>query len=439
MQGELASEIAGRLRVILNPEERDSVKKRPTDNADAWVLYLRGRDIQLRPETALENYRDAISVYREAIALDSNFVLALAQLSLTQIQLYQFFEQGNAALLADARKNAEAALRLDVGSAEAHLARARCGQLAGDYHLTKTELSTAVELRPDDGAILLSVATTQQQLGWEKEAADNYRRAIELGPRDPRIYLNQGYLLYQIGQETEARWALDHALFLQPRSVYIRLVRAVAEISWTGQTARARAILKKLPAGQDPDGRVTSAFCTLAILERNFPEALRLLREYPGETLPTVDTGGLGQQDRKTEGEGTIRLFSGDRVGAYEYLDAVRWQYEVGVRDNPGSAIHHAALALLYAWMGWKDPAIAEATRALELDPSAGGAVKRGVTLGLAKAYAWANEPNLALKQLEQFFSYRRSDYTVNNFHLDPVWDPLRSDPRFEELLAKQK
>ena len=439
LQGELASEIAGQLHVILSPDEKKRVQAKPTNDPDAWVFYLRGRDVHLRPETSRANFLSAESFYRQAIALDPDFVLALAQLSLMQAQRYQFFDRENETLIDEARENAEEALRLDPYSAEGHLARARCAQMRRDHRLTRSDLSAAVRLRPDDGSIRLAAAVIQQQLGWEEEASANYRRAVELGPRAAKIFLNHGYLLYQIGQEAEARWAMDQALLLEPDSVYFRLVRAFAEISWTGETARARAILTRLPAGQDPDGRVTSAHCTLAIFERNFPEALRLLRDYSGETLPSVDTGGLGQQDRKIEGEGTIRLYAGDRARAYECFDSVRWHYEVGVRENQESAIHRAALAVLYAWMGWKEPALAEAARALELEPSAGGAVKRGVTLGLAKAYTWAGEPDLALRQLEQFFRLRRSDYTVHNFRLDPIWDPLRNDPRFEELLAKQK
>ncbi|HEX8489753.1 MAG TPA: adenylate/guanylate cyclase domain-containing protein, partial [Chthoniobacterales bacterium] len=113
LQGELASEIAGALRATLTAEEKTRVETKPTDNPDAYVAYLRGRQVQLRPETSRENFLSAESFYKEAIALDPKFVLARARLSLVQALLYEYFEAANASRLAEARANAEEALRLD--------------------------------------------------------------------------------------------------------------------------------------------------------------------------------------------------------------------------------------------------------------------------------------------------------------------------------------
>jgi tetratricopeptide (TPR) repeat protein len=182
---------------------------------------------------------------------------------------------------------------------------------------------------------------------------------------------------------------------------------------------------------------VTSAYCTLAIYERNFSEALRLLQAYPGETLPWVDSGGFGTQDSKIFNEAIIRLYAGDYAHAYGFFDAERWKAEVEVRGDAQSANGHAGLALLYAQMGWKAPALAEAARALELGPPADMVAKRWYHFNLARAYTWAPESDAASKQMEIFLSLP-SAYKVNNFRLDPVWDPIRKDPRFQKLLAKK-
>ena len=437
LQGELASEIAGALRASLTSEEKARVEAKLTDNPDAYVAYLRGREVQLRPETSRENFLSAESLYKEAIALDPKFVLARARLSLVQALLYEYFESANAARLAEARANAEEALRLDPNSAEAHSSLARCAQSAGDAATTRRELDTAVRLLPNDASNRLTAAVTQWGMGWNDEAVVNFQRATELGPREARTFYSYGVLLKEIDREAEARAALDRALQLAPESIYFRLQRASAEISWTGDTKRARAILASLPAGQDPDGRVTSAYCTLAIYERNFAEALRLLGSYSGETLPTVDSGGFGAQDTKTFNEAIIRLDAGDFARAYELFDAERWKAEVEVRDAPQAAGNHAGLALLYAQMGWKGPALAAAARALELDPPADVVAKRWYHFNLARAYAWAAEPDAALKQMEIFLNLP-SAYKANNFRLDPVWDPLRKDPRFLKMLESK-
>jgi TolB-like protein/tetratricopeptide (TPR) repeat protein/class 3 adenylate cyclase len=436
LQGELASVIAGALHATLTAEEKVRVEAKPTDKPDAYVAYLRGREVQLRPETSRENYLSAESFYKQAIALDPKFVLARARLSFMQALLYEYFEP-TPARLTEARANAEEALRLDANSAEAHLSLARCAQNAKDADTTRRELAEAVRLLPNDASLLMAAATTQWGMGWYDEAAANFKRAVELGPREPKIFYNYGVLLKEVGREAEARAALDRALLLAPASIYFRLQRASAEISWTGDIGSARAILAGLPTGQDPDGRVTSAYCTLAILERNFPEALRLLQPYAGETLPTIDSGGFGGQDSKTFNEGIIRLYAGDRARAYECFDPERWKYEVDVRDEPLSANNHAALAFLYARMGWKAPAVAEAARALEVKSPADVPAKVWLHSNLARAYTWAAEPDSALKQLEQLLSFP-SGYKVNNFRLDPVWDPLRNNPRFQKLLEKK-
>jgi TolB-like protein/tetratricopeptide (TPR) repeat protein len=438
LQGELATEIAKALRSTLTPEEKARVESKPTDNPDAYVAYLRGREFQLRPETSRENFLSAESFYKQAIALDPKFVLARARLSLVQALIYEYFEQANSARLAEARTNAEEALRLDPNSAEAHSSLARCAQNANDAATTKRELETAVRLLPNDASLILTAAVTQWGMGWNDEAVANFKRATELGPREARNFYSYGVLLKELDREADARAVLDQALVLAPESVYFRLQRASAEISWTGDTKRARAILASLPAGQDPDGRVTSAFCTLAIYERNFPEALHLLQAYSGETLPTVDSGGFGAQDSKLFGEAIVRLYAGDYTRAYECFDSERWKAEAEVASNLQSANHHSGLALLYAQMRWKAPALAEAARAVELGPPSDPFAKVWFHFTLARAYTWAGEPDLALKQIE-IFRALPWDYKANNFRLDPVWDPIRKDTRFQKLLETKK
>ena len=438
LQGELATEIAGALRSTLTAEEKARVENKPTDNPDAYVAYLRGREFQLRPETSRENFLSAESFYKQAITLDPKFILARARLSLVQALIYEYFEAGNPARLAEARSNAEQALALDPNSAEAHSALARCAQSVHDAATTRRELDAAVRLLPNDASNLLTAAVTQWGMGWDEEAVANFKRATELGPREAKTFSSYGALLRELGRDSEARVAIDRAVALAPESVYFRLQRADAEVSWTGDLKRAREIVAQLPAGQDPDGRVTSAYCTLAILERNFPEALRLLQAYPGATLPTVDSFGFGAQDTKIFSEAIIHLYAGDHTRAYECFEADRAKTEAEVRSEPQSAGGHAGLALLYAQMGWKDAARAELARASELRPPEDMVENRWFHFNLARAYAWADQPDAALKEIERVLN-TRWNYKANNFRLDPVWDPIRKDPRFEKLLETKR
>ena len=285
MESQVASEIASALRAALTPEEKARIERKLTDNPDAYDAYHSGRELQLRPETSRENLFGAESFYKQAIALDLKFVLARARLSLIQTLIYEYFEPTNSARLAEARANAEEALRLDPNSAEAHSSLARCAQNANDAATTRRELDTAVRLLPNDASLILTAAVTQWGMGWNEEAVANFKRATELGPREAKNFFSYGVLLNELGREAEARTALDHALLLAPESIYFRLQRASAETSWTGDTKRARAILAGLPAGQDPDGRVTSGSTSelpFAGAETAPPRGRRLRQWPPG-------------------------------------------------------------------------------------------------------------------------------------------------------------
>ncbi|HSP62127.1 MAG TPA: hypothetical protein VLQ90_04005, partial [Pyrinomonadaceae bacterium] len=140
----------------------------------------------------------------------------------------------------------------------------------------------------------------------------------------------------------------------------------------------------------------------------------------------------------KTFNEAIIRLYAGDYAHAYGYFDAERWKAEVEVEGDPQSANGHAGLALLYAQMGWTASALAEASRALELGPPTDMTGKRWFHFNLARTYTWAAEPDAALKQMAIFLGLP-SAYKVNNFRLDPVWDPIRKDARFQKMLETKR
>src|SRR5205807_1974488 len=289
LQGQLAAEIATALAAKLSPEEKAQVEAKLTNNPDAYVVYLRGREFQMRPEVSRDNYVAAEQCYRHAVALDPRFALAHARLAEILEGRYGSFDH-QPALLAEARSHAEEALRLDPHCGQAHL-------------LTKK------------------------------------------------------------GDVSKARWASDRSLELAPESVFFRLFRAIQEFRWTGEVARTKKFLAEIPAGKDPDGRVTAAHCTAALYERNFAEALRLLAACPSERLPCL-AGGFGDMVPKGFVEGLIHFYAGNKERAYIALDSVRWMLEMEAKEKPGDQAAHLNVAEAYAVMGWKDAALAEVARA---------------------------------------------------------------------------
>jgi tetratricopeptide (TPR) repeat protein len=188
--------------------------------------------------------------------------------------------------------------------------------------------------------------------------------------------------------------------------------------------ARTKKFLAQIPVGKDPDGRVTAAYCTAAVFERNFPEALRLLAACPSERLPGLDFG-LGPMVPKRFLEGWIHFYAGNKERAYTALDSARWILEMEAKENPGDQQAHLHVAMAYAAMGWKDAALAEISRAKD-KPDA---------WQMAALLVHAGERDAALRFLEQLPATER-EHAYYDLRLNPHWDPLRSDARFEKMLA---
>jgi TolB-like protein len=434
LQGELAADIAGALRATLAPGEKARLQARTTRNPDAYVLYLRGREYQMRPEVSRDNYLAAENFYKQAVAVDPNFALARARLAEMQLWLYEKFDT-RSARLAEARRNAEDAVRLDPDCGQGHMALAGCikanylthgkqGARDGPAAMRR-EVADAVRLLPNDGYIALAAAMLQWDMEWNDEAAVSFERAMVLNPREGKVFYNYAALLVE-KDIPRSRWASDRALELSQDSIFFRLNRASWEIDWTGEVNRAKAILAGLPAGKDPDGRVTAAHCTIALFERDFPEALRLLAVCKVEHVPLLDGSfGLGSFVPKGFVEGLVHFWAGHLQEAYTSLDSARWMLEVDTQESAAQAEAHYHLALAYAAMGWSDAAKAEISRAY----------KKPDVLQMASVFALLGDHDSALPLIEQGIAGWRPARTYLRLH--PLFDSLRTDPRFQKLVAE--
>jgi hypothetical protein len=353
-----------------------------------------------------------------------------------QLWLYEKFDT-QPARLAEARRNAEDALRLDPDCGQAHMALAACMMASYRTHgkqepvdgpgAMRREVADAVRLLPNDGYIALAAAMLQWDMEWFDEAAASFERAMVLNPREGKIFYNYSALLAEKDDPDipRSRWASDRALELSPDSIFFRLNRAGLEIEWTGEVARAKAILAGLPAGKDPDGRVTAAHCTIALYERNFTEALRLLAACELERVPFLDGSFVGPFVPKGFVEGLIHFWDGHLQEAYASLDSARWMLEGKAQENAGEPQRHYHVALAYAAMGWSDAAKAEIARAYK-KPDPGQ---------MASFFTVLGDYDSAFPVLEELVSAWRPARTYLRLH--PLFDSLRGDARFQKLLAQ--
>jgi tetratricopeptide (TPR) repeat protein len=218
-----------------------------------------------------------------------------------------------------------------------------------------------------------------------------------------------------------------------------RIGLAYLEVFLSGNPAAGHKTLESIPLSGDPQGIVAVSRWDLAMLERDYAAAEKILADTPLESFSQVVDAG------KTYYQGRLALARGDIEAAQRYFDVARIDAEKRVRDNPDAAQRHSYLGLLYAYMQRKDDAIREARRAVELEPETQnafhGAIHQAI---LALVYALVGEPDKAIPLIERLLStpgpVECSDYPYNitlaDLRLRWEWDSLRSNPRFQKILA---
>jgi TolB-like protein/Tfp pilus assembly protein PilF len=440
LQGELAGEIAEALRVRLSPEEKARVETKPTQNADAYVFYLRANQIERNPDTLQEHYKTAEQLYMQAIALDPNFALAHARLASTRAEIFHFYEPIEA-WKTKARSEAELALKLQPNLAEAHLALGQCIYwMDEDYQRALEQFDTASRLSPNNAEIGLLIASIKRRQGHWQESLDAFEGAQKIDPQNANITRNILFTNTALRRWPEASRAAERMQAMAPASLVAKIQSGYVDFWWKGDTRLLKTLLSQVPAGVDPDGEVTSCRWDVVMIGRDYAAARRALETSSLAELSYMNSGVTP----KSFFQGCISLAQNDSASAQKNFEAAQRTFENAVSEASSSADRHANLGLLYAFMGRKDDAIREGRRAVELKPESKDAYDGAImNCYLALIYARIGEGDLALPLLERLLktpgAVDSANYsvTVNDLKFRWEWDPLRNDPRFQKLIAQ--
>ena len=225
---------------------------------------------------------------------------------------------------------------------------------------------------------------------------------------------------------------LDRAIAAAPQSSEACGLKGLLAVVWKGDLSLAENEFSKIPAGIDPGGLVTGGRAWILTLERRFPEALQVVQQFRGETLANMSTAPLP----KALLEGQLYLYQGDKEKARVAFEHARPVADRLVREAPQEALRHGQLGLILAALGQKEEAINEGKRAVELLPESQDALDGPqATESLALIYAWTGEFDEAFRLLDHLLAVPNICLTVPMLKLDPSWDPLREDPRFQALI----
>jgi tetratricopeptide (TPR) repeat protein len=221
----------------------------------------------------------------------------------------------------------------------------------------------------------------------------------------------------------------DRAIEAAPKSLGPRAEKAKLAVDWKGDLSVMEKELAEMSTGVDPDGLVTFARMQLFLLQRKFSDALAVLKQLPQ---------GASHADKPRElFEGAIYIFLNDKGNAHSAFERARPIAEKAVREGPDDASRHVTLGLILAGLGEKELAIAEGRRAVELLPESEDALDGPkMSVALAQIYAWTGESDQALQLIDRSLS-TPNGITVSFLRLDPIWEPLRSDPRFQALIDR--
>jgi TolB-like protein/class 3 adenylate cyclase/Tfp pilus assembly protein PilF len=439
VEAEVAKQIADALSTTLSPQEKARVETKPTDNPDAYVLYLRGREYQTRPDNFLQDFRSAAHFYEQVIALDPNFAVAHARLSAVTSQIYHWFEPTEAT---KQKAHAEAieSLRLQPNLGEGHAALGLYLYYEeADYEGALRELALATKALPNDGDVGLYIAAVQRRRGHWAEAIAAYQRAEAIDPRNQVTLYDASQTYFGLRDWSNALRGLDRVLQLAPDSVNVKIQRAYTEFFAKGNTAPIKTALESIPANIDPDGVVTFARWDVSLMDRDPAAAERALAACRLEAI----TSQPGAPLPKSYLQGCIDLVRKDTAGAQTNFEAARPALEKTVADSPQDAIRHGQLGLLYAFMGKKEDALREGRRAVELKPVARDVIEGAVAQAFqALIFARTGETDNAISEIERLLTtpfavdYADDSITLSDLRTRWEWDPLRNDPRFQKILA---
>lgn len=427
IQSDIAQRIATALEAKLAPEEKARLDARPTTNSEAYVLYVTAR--------GTEDIIEAEKIYLQAIALDPGFALAYAQAS-----ILNSWSVDDRARKAKARALAEEALLLSPALGEAHMALGLClywGEK--NYDAALKEFQVAAATSPNNAEIYSYIGGIYRRQGRWRESIASFERALSLDPRNRGFAFMAANNYLFVRDWPAATAGFNRALAIKPDFVLPKIGLAYLEVFRNGNPAAGRNILENIPASADVHGMVTVSRWDLAMLERDYATAEKILTEAPLEIFSPP--GVLP----KTYYQGRIARARGDIESAQRYLAEMRADAEKRVRDNPDVSHHHAGLGLLYAYMQRKEDAIRESRRAVELEPESQNAF-HGAThaANLALVYALVGESDEAITLIERLLStpgpVQCSDFpnniTLADLRLRWEWDPLRNNPRFHKILA---
>ena len=442
VESEIAKGIAESLQATLTGREEQALAASPTNNPEAYDAYLRGLDFESRSNYSSDALFKAIDFYDLAVRLDPNFALAWARLSGAHALLY--FNRGEAtAARRDAAKEAlDQAQKLQPNSPETLLFLGYYQYwVLRDYGLAKGTFERVSKMLPGNSEVSYALGAIARREGHWAESLAYWERGLALDPRNTALLTEVAFTYAALRQFPTAIKLYDRALDILPNELY--LIASKASIYQAeGNLEEAAKLLVQVNAQTNSDMAVRVKLAQLR-LERKQAEAARFVQPRQGRLYfaSAMDKG------IKQGGIALIQREAGDTASAKAAAEEARSALEPISKEQPDNAFAAAALAVIYAMLGEKDSALKEAQRSIKLVPSSKDRLSGpGFEENLALVEMIIGENSRAISNLTRLLQtpyggwlYSPAPITPALLRLDPLWDPLRSDPAFQKLCEEKQ
>ena len=440
IQSEIAEAIAKRLTATLSPVEQQLIEKKPTENFAAYDLYLRAN--QLISNTDLNAFDfekpllDSIKLLNQAIQLDPNFVLAYCQAVHVQDLLYVSYDQSQTR-----RDQADAAiataLHLQPDLPDVHLAYAYhlyfCYR---DYERASTQLAIAKPGLPNSTDVLELPAFIDRRQGHFERAVEGFSAALQLDPRNANPMLDLAYTLFVVRRFRAASEAYDRLIAFVPDEPAYKIEKQIfVTFMETGDETGIRQAISQTPTSAAPDRGAITQNLSLALYDRDWPRANELIEQL--EKAGGEDNSGFAYTPVPVPAACYSILLA--RLQDHESSPDFQQTRDLLSKKSqaaPSNALLLSALGVVDALLKRNEEAIAEAQKAAEMLPISTDALDGPTVLAnLAVVYAWTGETDQAFNQLAILSKTPHGIY-YGQLKKDPLWDPIRKDSRFDQLLA---
>ena len=441
VESEISKGIAESLQAKLTGREEQALAANPTNNPEAYDAYLRGLAFEARSNYSSDARFKAIDFYDLAVRLDPNFALAWARLSGAHALVYVNRVDTTAARRDAAREALEHAQRLQPDSPETLLFTGYYQYwVLHDYGLAKATFGRVSKMLPGNSEVLYALAAIARSEGHWDESVAYWERGLALNPRNTALLTEVAFTYAALRQFPKAEKLYDRALDIVPNELSLMALKA-SIYQAEGNLQEAAKLLVLVTAQTNSDVAIRIKL-TQWRLERN-TEGLRQIqtRETRWQFTSGIEKGS------KQVGLALAQRVVGDTAQSKADAEQARNTLESLKKDQPDNAFVAAALAVAYAILDEKDLALNEAQRATTLSPSnkdrlSGPAFEEN--LALVEMIIGENTHAIAiLTRLLQTpyggWLYSPTPITPALLRLDPIWDPLRSEPAFQKLCEEKK